>query len=703
MQTTPQALEVSARQPSRHAFGRWSNFWTATLLLVAFPGLSLAQTAETAAQSQAVRRPVAPIGAVPAISSAQNAPPGAASAAVLDSKAPVPDPSAKNPVPNSKQTPETTLAKPVRNADRQRAAKLYLASSKLFLGERFEEAMRGYEQAARLDPGNADYPLAASVARGHAVTAEIQAAAKARLRGDAAAARVALAHALELDPKNPLVSEHLSELGDDALLGQSRPVYERGAERVGEAVELEPVAGVHSFHLLTDQRQIIRQVFKAYGIETTVDDSVRGAQARLDVDNVGFEAAARILGMVTDSFYVPLDAHRALVASDSKENRLQFQRQEMETVYLPGLTEAELTEAATLAKNVFNAQQAVAEPTAGTITLRAPEQGLKAFNATMSQLLDGKNQVLLEVRLIQLAHSNTRNTGVQPPQSVSAINVYSEEQSILNANSSTVQQIISSGLASASDPLAILGILIAAGDVSGSIFTNGLALFGGGLTQSALAPGSVTANLSLNSSDSRQLDQIQLRLGDGEEGTVRMGERYPIQTSSFSSLSSSTSSIAGLTAAGTSSALAALLASYASSVPNVPMVEYQDLGLTLKATPKAMRNDDVALTIDMKINALSGTSLNGNPELYNRVYSGVVTLRQGETVAVVSEMDKSQSRAISGTPGISEIPGLNNLTGNDTQKNYATLLILITPHVIRGTQAAGHSPMMRVERGQEAR
>jgi type II secretory pathway component GspD/PulD (secretin) len=132
-------------------------------------------------------------------------------------------------------------------------------------------------------------------------------------------------------------------------------------------------------------------------------------------------------------------------------------------------------------------------------------------------------------------------------------------------------------------------------------------------------------------------------------------------------------------------------------------VEYQDLGLTLKATPKVMRNNEVALTIDMKINALSGSSINGNPILNNRAYSGVVTLREGEAVVVASELDKSESRAVSGTPGISEIPGLNNLTGKDTQKNYATLLIVMTPHVIRGPQAAGHSPRMRVERGQSAR
>lgn len=133
-------------------------------------------------------------------------------------------------------------------------------------------------------------------------------------------------------------------------------------------------------------------------------------------------------------------------------------------------------------------------------------------------------------------------------------------------------------------------------------------------------------------------------------------------------------------------------------MPNVPQVEYQDLGMTLKTTANVMRNNDVALTVDLKITALAGSSINGNPILDNRAYSGVVTLRQGEGVVVVSELDRQQSRAISGVPGLSEIPGLNNVTGNDLQKSNSTLLIVMTPHVIRGPQASGHSPMMRVER-----
>ena len=119
---------------------------------------------------------------------------------------------------------------------------------------------------------------------------------------------------------------------------------------------------------------------------------------------------------------------------------------------------------------------------AGTLTIRATTDKLNAFNATLRELLDGRSQVLLDVRLIQLAHTNQRNTGVQLPQQITAFNVYAEEQSILNQNQALVQQIISSGLAAPGDTLAILGILLASGQVSSSLFQNGIALFGGGLT-----------------------------------------------------------------------------------------------------------------------------------------------------------------------------------------------------------------------------
>jgi general secretion pathway protein D len=650
---------------------------TAVLLLALYPALIQGQ-----APTPPTPNPPAPAQSAPA-QPAPAKPAPAQPAAVQPATAP-PD-AAKD-------------AKQPTRSERRRASRLFLEASKLFEKEQFEPAMDAYKKAAALDPTNHNYPLAAELSRSHAVTALIQAAAKDRIRGDAASERAALAHALQLDPKNIEVTEHIHELADDAIRGQSTPLYQQAVSGIGGPVELAPATALHSFHLHTNYRMAIQEVFKDYGLEATLDESVRSASVRFDMDDATFAQATRMLGLLTNTFFVPLDAHRVVVANDTTDLRKRFTRQVMETIYLPGLNTADMDEVGNLAKNVFEIPTASLVHGEGTITVKAPESTVNAFNATLRDMLDGHNQVMLEVRIIQLAHNNSRNTGIQPPQTVSAFNVFAEEQSILNANQALVQQIISSGLAAPGDTLAILGILLASGQVSSSLFSSGIALFGGGLTQSALSPGGYTANIALNSSDSRELDQLQLRLGDGEAGTVRSGTKYPIQTSSFSSLSPTLPNIPGLTGAGTSGALSSLLSGLNSAVPNVPQVQYQDLGMTLKATPKVLRNSDVALTIDLKIDALEGSSINGNPILTSRIYSGVITLPEGQGVVIASELDGQQSRAISGTPGLSEIPGLDNITDKTLQSTSSTLLIVMTPHVIRGTQSAGHTPMLRVDK-----
>ena len=587
----------------------------------------------------------------------------------------------------------------VTGKDRRRAATLYLEGTKLFEKEQFEEALRDYGEAETLEPGNSNYRMAAEIARSHAVTALIQAAAKARMGKDPEAEQRALERAAALDPKNPQVVQHLTEIADEAVARRTKPIYENEAESLASAPELSPLPGTRSFHLRADRRQLIQTVFRSYGIEAAVDQSVSGAPVKLELDDATFTEAVRAASIITDSFMAPLDAHRVLVARDTPDNRRQFQRQEMETVYLGGLDSKEMTDVGNMAKSVFQAQQVAVEPSAGTLTIRAPSSTLKAFNATLQELLEGRSQVLLEVRLIQIAHNNLRSTGVIPPQQITVFNVYTEEQAILNANQALVDQIIASGLAAPGDTLAILAILLASGQVSSTILQNGFVVFGGGLTLSGISPAPLTFKLNLNSSESRELDQLQLRLTDGEQGTLKAGMRYPITTSQYSNLGSFGQNIPGLTSAGSSSSLSSLLSQLSATPSTIPQIEYQDLGLTLRATPRVIRNGEVALTMDMAITALGAESLNGVPVLNNRSYSGVVTLKEGEGVVLVSEIDKQESRALSGTPGLTEIPGLNNITGKDVGGNYASLLIIITPRVVRGTQSAGRSPMMRVERG----
>jgi len=612
-----------------------------------------------------------------------------------------PQPSAS--VGISAQNPKQPTSKDLRLA-----AKLYLSAATHYQNQQFELALAEYNQAAALDPGNIDYAQAAQVARSHAVTALIQDAAHARTRGDNAAARSSLEHALALDPLNTIVSEHLHSLADETAADETviaQPGLDgaHAAPQLGPPVAIIPTTAPHSFHIHTGERQIIQQVFKAYGIEANIDDSVHSTVLHFDLDDASFADAARVVSMVTNSFYVPIDTHRVIVARDTRDMRQQYMRNELETVYLYGMSAEEMTAMGNIAKNVFEMQQTALDPTSGTLTLRAPETTLTAFNTTYHDLMEGRPQVLIDVRIIQLAQNSTVNTGVQPTQTITAFNVYAEEQSILSQNQALVQQIISSGLASPGDTLQILAILLASGQVTSSLFSQGIALFGGGLTLSGVSPGPATLNLNLNSSDSRELDDYQLRLQDGEEGTLKSGTRYPIMTSSFSGLSASNLNIPGLTGAGTSSSLSALASSLTGAATNIPQFQYQDLGLVLKATPRVLRSGDVALTLDMKISSLAGSSINAVPVLANRSYSGVATLRANEAIVIASEVDKSETRAISGIPGLSEIPGMNNITEKDIQKSYASLLIILTPHVLLSPHGLGHSPMMRVDRSTQAR
>jgi general secretion pathway protein D len=632
---------------------------TAALLLSAFPGLMDAQAAETPAQSQ---QPVQ------ASADAQAAP----------------------------QKTEAQSEKHVRGSARRRAAKAYLEASKQFLAEKFDEARVGFERAAQLDPTNANYAQAAQVARDHEVTALLQQAAKDRLLRDQAGARAALLRAYELEPKNFQVSEHLDELGAYDASAVERPLYSDVQEKLGGPVEIEFAPGQHSFHIRANRREAIEQVFKAYGIEAIVDQSVTADRARLDLGEATFKEATHALGMATDSFYVPLDAHRVLVARDTPENRQRFMRLSLETVYMPGVTSDAMTEMTNLAKNVFGAEEVAPDPSRGRMVVRAPQLNLEALNATLRDLLDGNSQVMLDVKIIQVAHTHGANTGVTPPQAITAFNVYAEEQAILSQNQALVQQIISSGLAAPGDTLAILGILLASGQVSSPLLSQGFALFGGGITQSALSAGPATVNLALNSSDSRELDDIHLRLGDAQDGTLKLGTRYPIETSSYSSLSPTIPSIPGLNLPGSSSGLGSLLSQLTGAIPTIPQVEYQDIGLTLKVHPRVMRNGSVALSLDLTLDSLAGQSINGLPVLNNRAYSGVVMLKQGSAAVVAGDIDESQSRALTGTPGLTDLPGMNNITNKNIQQNYATLLIVITPRVVRGIQAAGHSQMFRV-------
>jgi type II secretory pathway component GspD/PulD (secretin) len=183
------------------------------------------------------------------------------------------------------------------------------------------------------------------------------------------------------------------------------------------------------------------------------------------------------------------------------------------------------------------------------------------------------------------------------------------------------------------------------------------------------------------------VDQLQLRVADGEEGVIKVGEKYPIETSSYSSLSPTGLNIPGISTAGLSSTLQNLgvnvsaLASAATEA--VPQVQYQDVGLTLDVTPRIEGRRSVSLKFDLKLNQIEGTSINGLPVMSNREYNAITSVPLGQSAVLVSAMSRQLSATLTGIPGLSDIPGFEMSTNKDTNLDYSVLAIVITPHLVR--------------------
>jgi general secretion pathway protein D len=580
-----------------------------------------------------------------------------------------------------------------QQSSQERAAqKFYLQGVRAMEKGDADAAEKAFAKASKADPSNRQYALDLDIARQHSVTKLIQDADKARIIGHPDVARAKLAEAQQLDPKNPEVALHIDNLAHvdqeespDSVLASLAP-----------PIELTPKPGKQSFHFRSTEQEVLRRVIEAYGLKMVDDGSLGTKTIPFNVDDVDFTQAAHLLGLATDSFMVPLDPVRVLVAKESKQNHDKYDRVALETIRLPGLTAAEFSDMNNLARNVMGINQTSAQPEKGTLTVRGPVANLRALNETLADLLDGKSEVLLDVKIYESDNTKTTVYGLQLPQTTTVFNVPSELNSVIAGNSSLVQQIISSGLANAGDYTAIAAILIASGEVSSSILSQPFAVFGNGLTLTGVSTTGLNGNLSFNAADTRTLNQVQIRLDDQAEGTIQSGTRYPIVTSSYSSIAASSVSIPGITSTGLSSVLSGLglSASSLSTIPPIPQVQYQDLGLIFKVTPRIERNDDVVLKLDLKIQALEGASLNGLPVLTNRSYTANIHLRNGASALVVGDLSRQEALAVSGTPGLTELPGFTALSSTTKEYDVDNLAILVTPHILRRRHNALRGPII---------
>jgi Bacterial type II and III secretion system protein/FG-GAP-like repeat len=114
-----------------------------------------------------------------------------------------------------------------------------------------------------------------------------------------------------------------------------------------------------------------------------------------------------------------------------------------------------------------------------------------------------------------------------------------------------------------------------------------------------------------------------------------------------------------------------------------PGVQYLDVGVKVKATPRVHPEGEVTVHLQFEISSLTAQAFNGIPVISNQSIDQFVRVKQDETTAIAGILQPQQMYTISGTPGIADLPGIGFLGGTrNTQLQDTELLILVTPRTV---------------------
>ena len=503
----------------------------------------------------------------------------------------------------------------------------------------YDAAFSDYRKAMLDDPSDLRYKTACERTRLFASELHLKRGKQLKENGNITGALTEFLRAAAIDPSNVLVEQAIAGLeGQITPNPQTNDIPQLPSEQkrlalLAGPVELKPISNEPiTLHMAEDSKVIYESLSKAAGINVLFDPDYNSKRISIDLTNTSLEDALRIVATASGTFWKPITRGTIFVTADTRVKRQELEQVAIQVFYLANSTQQnDLNDIQTALRNVLPNAKLYGVQNENAVVMRGTPDELLLAGQLIDDLDKPKPEVTIDVAVMQVDRDKVRNIGLQWPQTLSAT-------------------------------------LTTTSTASGATLTlNDLANLNA--KNFSLTVGTAQAEMLLTDTDTQILQNPRLRATDGQKATLKIGEKIPIATGSYSAPGITPTAAAG----------------YAQT-----QFQYMDVGVNVEMTPTIHYNGDVSLKIKIEISSETGTStIEGvtEPIIGQQSVDETIRLKEGESNILGGLLQEQNNLTVSGTPGLGEIPLLKYLFSTQNREvQHEEIVFLITPHLVRGMQ-----------------
>ena len=538
----------------------------------------------------------------------------------------------------------------------ENAKSLYAKGKTAEARQNFEQAYDFYKQAYDQKPQDLSYRSAYERLRFLAGASHVHRGQLLREAGRLEEALAEFQKAVEIDPSSAIAKQEI-QVTNQMIEAAKSPgasasprepsVLEKRLQQAGAPVELGALPNVPiSLKIANEDTKVIYETIgKLAGINMLFDPEYTSRRIKVELNSVSLEEALEIVALESKTFWRPVTPNTVFIAADNPAKRKDLEQSVIKTFYLSNLSQpTELQDVVNALRQILEISRIQPLPSEGAIVVRGTPDQIALAHKLVGDLDRSKPEVVVDVAVLQISRKKDRTLGISPPTSLTV----QLQPNVTTSTTTTNGTTTNNGTTSTSN---------------GSINLNQLANLNATDFQVTIPPANVSALFSDNST--KLIQNPQIRAVDGQKASLKIGDRIPIATGSFQP---------GIGGVGIN-----------------PLVntqfQYTDVGVNIDITPRVHSNGDVTLKIEMDISSVTGNSNIGGisqPIIGQRKISNEVRLREGEANLMGGMLEDSDTKSLSGIPGLAQVPILKYLFGQtQTEHSETETVFVLIPHIVR--------------------